>query len=169
MVTVKKNPVLNINDAVLSEIEDNGKFGAQTSRMGPVIGAEQIGAMLTIVKPGRRAFPFHVHHRNEEMFYILEGEGDYRFGEETYRVKSGDLLAAPAGGNDKAHQLVNTGSSDLKYLSFSTMHEPEVAEYPDSGKFLVYSRSKDGTSRTSDVRFIGRKETTLDYYDGELD
>lgn len=164
-----KNPVLNISDAVLSTIGEGTKFGAQACRMGPVIGAEQLGAMLTVVEPGMRAFPFHVHHRNEEMFFILEGTGEYRYGDKIYPVKSGDLIAAPAGGTDKAHQLINTGDQDLKYLSFSTMHEPEVAEYPDSGKFIVYSRTQDGTSTSADIRYLGRKENTLDYYDGELD
>ncbi len=162
-------PVLNICDAELKTIGEGTKFGAQTCRMGPIIGAEQLGAMLTVVKPGMRAFPFHAHHRNEEMFFILDGTGDYRYGDKIHAVKSGDLISAPAGGIETAHQLINTGKTDLRYLSFSTLHEPEVAEYPDSGKFIAYSRTQDGTSSTAEIRYLGRKENTLDYYDGELD
>ena len=35
---------------------------------------------LTAVPPGKRAFPFHNHRVNEEMFFILEGTGEVRIG-----------------------------------------------------------------------------------------
>jgi uncharacterized cupin superfamily protein len=39
-----------------------------------------LGAMFVTVAPGKRAFPFHNHLGNDEMFVILEGEGTFRFG-----------------------------------------------------------------------------------------
>lgn len=160
-------PVLNINDAELMDFASpNQKFKSKLGRMGPALGAEKLGCMLTIVEPGKRAFPFHVHHAIEEMFFILEGEGEYRFGEETHPVKPGDLLSAPCGGPERAHQIVNTGKQTLKYLAFSTMEKMDVVEYPDSGKFLAFS-SDDGSPQTARVRYIGRQETSLGYYDGE--
>lgn len=160
-------PILNIDDAELMDIGSRGgKFKAKLGRMGPVIGAEKLGCMLTIVEPGKRAFPHHVHHAIEEMFYIIEGAGDYRFGEETYPITAGDLIAAPCGGPERAHQIINSGNATLKYLSFSTMEKMDVVEYPDSGKFLAFS-SEDGSPQSARVRFIGRPEMSLGYYDGE--
>lgn len=160
-------PILNIDDAELMDFASpKDKFAAKLGRMGPSIGAEQLGAMLTIVEPGKRSFPFHVHHLNEEMFFIIEGSGEYRFGDETYPIRKGDLLGAPAGGAERAHQIINTGSETLKYLSFSTKHTLDIVEYPDSDKFLAFS-SEDGSMETVRMRYVGRKESTLDYFDGE--
>ena len=91
--------------------------------------------MVTIVPPGKKAFPFHVHHNKHELFVILEGTGVYRFGAETYPIKAGDILAAPAGkGAEMAHQIVNTGTSELKYLGISDQSTTDVMEYPDFGQ-----------------------------------
>ncbi|MBL4644893.1 MAG: cupin [Hyphomicrobiales bacterium] len=162
-----KKPILNIDDARLMPFGQGNKFAASLGQIGKHIGMEKLGCMVTIVEPGKSAFPFHVHHMNEEMFVILEGQGDYRFGEETYPIKAGDVLAAPPGGAERAHQITNTGSTTLKYLGISTKAQPEVVEYPDSDKFAVFSRSTDGSPMTAQLRFIGRTETTLDYWDGE--
>lgn len=160
-------PVLNIDDAPLMDFASpKGKFKAKLGRMGPALGAEKLGAMLTIVEPGKRAFPFHVHHAIEEMFFIIEGSGEYRFGDETYPIRQGDLLAAPTGGPERAHQIVNTGAETLKYLAVSTMNEVDVVVYPDSGKFLAFS-SEDGTPQTARMRHIGREESAVGYFDGE--
>lgn len=162
-------PVLNIDDIDLMDfVSPNGKFEAKLGRMGPALGAEKLGAMLTIVKPGKRAFPFHAHHAIEEMFYIIEGSGEYRFGDKTHPVKKGDLLSAPTGGADRAHQIINTGAELLKYLAFSTMDKVDAVEYPDSDKFLVFA-SEDGSPQTARMRHIGRKDQTADYFDGEDD
>ena len=160
-------PVLNIDDVDLMDFgSPNGKFKAKLGRMGPAIGAEKLGAMLTIVEPGKRAFPFHNHHAIEEMFYVIEGGGEYRFGENSYPIKKGDLLSAPTGGVDRAHQIINTGNETLKYLSFSTMETVDAVEYPDSDKFLVFA-SKDGTPQNARMQRIGRNDQTAGYFDGE--
>lgn len=163
-------PILNIAAADLMDfVSPNGKFQAKIGRMGPAIGAEKLGAMLTVVEPGKRAFPFHVHHAIEEMFYVIEGAGEYRFGEDTYPIKKGDLIAAPTGGPERAHQIVNTGGETLKYLAVSTMGDPDVVEYPDSGKFLVSSQYPEDGSWPARFRTIGRSDQSLDYFDGEDD
>lgn len=168
MAETAMKPVINIADLEPRDFGHGETFSAKLARVAPQIGSAGIGCMLTIVPPGKRAFPFHAHHANDELFFILEGAGEYRFGDETYPVKAMDVVAAPAGGPETAHQLINTGDTDLKYLALSTMKDPEVVEYPDSGKFAAISRF-DWRDPTSDrgVRYIGRKGDTLDYWDGE--
>ncbi|CAK9042073.1 UPF0051 protein slr0074 [Durusdinium trenchii] len=163
---VMKKPVLNINDAEFMDFgSPNGKFQAKLGRLGPAIGAEKLGAMLTVVEPGKRAFPFHAHHAIEELFFIIEGSGEYRFGEETYAVAKGDLLAAPTGGANRAHQIVNTGQETLKYLAVSTMDNLDIVEYPDSDKYLAFA-SEDGSPQTARMRVIGRQDAQVGYFDG---
>jgi hypothetical protein len=42
----------------------------------------------------------------------------------------------------------------------------DVAEYPDSGKFAVTSRFDWATGKGG-IRYIGRPENSLGYWDGE--
>jgi quercetin dioxygenase-like cupin family protein len=41
--------------------------------------------------------PAHVHEREDELFYVLEGEHVYRVGDEEHRVGPGGLVFAPRG------------------------------------------------------------------------
>ena len=77
------------------------------------------------------------------------------------------LCAAPAGGPEHAHQLRNTGTSTLKYVGVSTQVGTEVVEYPDSNKFAVISRFDWNNPEAGGIRYVGRKENSLDYFDGE--
>ena len=53
-------------------------------------------------------------------------------------MKAGDYIVHPPGGPESAHQLINTGSEDLVYLSLAAMGVwPEVCGYPDSNKLGV--------------------------------
>ena len=65
-------------------------------------------------RQGRRAFPFHNHLGNDKMFVFLKGTGTYRYGEAEHSVKAGAVCAAPRGGPDTPHQLINTGNEELK-------------------------------------------------------
>ncbi len=160
-------PVINIADVPLRPTSDaKGHFSAEVGSFGKTIGSTGIGCMLHVVQPGKKAYPFHVHHQIHELFVILEGTGEYRFGPERYPVKAGDVLAAPTGGPEAAHQIINTGTTVMKYLGVSTVVQTEVVEYPDSGKFAVNSRF-DWATGNGGVRHIGRPGNSLDYYDGE--
>jgi uncharacterized cupin superfamily protein len=161
-------PVINIADVPLRDTSHGDGFEAKVGSFGRTIGSTGIGVMLHVVPPGKKAFPFHAHHQTHELFVILEGEGTYRFGAETYPIKANDVVAAPTGGAEVAHQIVNTGTVPLKYLGISANPGGvgDVVEYPDSGKFAVSSRYDRATGK-SGLRYIGRQETTLDYWDGE--
>lgn len=167
-------PVINIADLeiqpVAPERAPKGKnaglydrrFGAIASR----IGAQKLGYNLTVVAPGKRNCPFHNHHLEEEMFFILEGEGELRYGSERYPLKPGDIIACPTGGPDTAHQIINTGTTEMRYLAVSTMAEIEICDYPDSGKFGVYEENPPG-KEGGRSRFLSRMNQSLDYWDGE--
>jgi uncharacterized cupin superfamily protein len=46
-------------------------FEARLGDIGRRLGAQKLGYNLTVVPPGKRAFPFHNHHINEEMFVVV--------------------------------------------------------------------------------------------------
>ncbi len=163
-------PVINVKDAPLRTIGHGDTFAAQVGRIGPVIGAKKLGCQLHVVPAGKKAFPRHAHHANEEMFYIISGEGEYRIGDDIYHVSAGDVISAPSGDASTAHQIRNTGTAELRYLGFSTRIDPEVVEYPDSGKFAVASMvPEDKGLPGARVSYIGRfsEMNAVDYWEGE--
>ncbi|MGL6291176.1 MAG: cupin domain-containing protein, partial [Silanimonas sp.] len=97
-------PVINL-DALTPRLITNppdecpDKYrGAMVAPISPRIGAQKLGYNLTIVPPGKAAFPAHNHYGNEEMFLVLEGEGELRVGDARYPLRAGDVVACPVGG-----------------------------------------------------------------------
>jgi uncharacterized cupin superfamily protein len=144
------------------------RFDVRMGMIAPKVGAQKLGYNITEVPPGKRAFPFHHHRVNEEMFFILEGSGEVRIGSETYPIRTGDFIACPPGGADLAHQIINSGATTLRYLAVSTKLSPEIAEYPDSGKFGVMAELPPGADgKPQTFRFVNRAGNQVDYWDGE--
>jgi uncharacterized cupin superfamily protein len=97
------------------------------------------------------------------MFVILEGQGTLRVAGEEIAIAAGDVIGIPPG-PEYPHQIVNTSDAPLKYLSISTQEHPEVCEYPDSGKYGVFTGA-DGP--LVQRRRLHRADSALDYWDGE--
>ena len=162
--------IMNIEDVQYQPWEHGERFQARLGAVGAMVGAKKLGYNVTVVAPGKRAFPFHNHRVNEEMFFILEGKGQIRIGEDIHPVKAGDFICCPPGGRDMAHQLINTSQSEeLKFLAVSTRQSPEIAEYPDSDKVGVLGEFPGGESGKPEVmRFIIRDQADMeDYWAGE--
>ncbi|SMF24281.1 Uncharacterized conserved protein, cupin superfamily [Alteromonadaceae bacterium Bs31] len=156
-------PVINLSDLNDFEIHENGPFRSKHAGISELIGAKRLGYSLTMVPPGHKVCPFHNHRINEEMFFILEGKGILRFGSEEYPLKKHDVVACPPGGPEVAHQIINTGESDIIYLSLATKEPVEVVEYPDSNKVL----SVVGEEGAREFSLISRREDEVDYFHGE--
>jgi uncharacterized cupin superfamily protein len=150
------------------DLEHGDAFEASFAPVGPVVGSVNLACNVTSVPPGKRAFPFHNHHVIEELFFILDGEGILRFCDREDPVRSGDFIACPAGGPEVAHQLINTGSTALRYLALSTEAGADVVQYPDSGKFGVVAGRTPGMM-PSESPFAGfyEEDRKLGYWDGE--
>ncbi|MCA9647072.1 MAG: cupin domain-containing protein [Polyangiaceae bacterium] len=157
-------PVINLDEVELEAVEPTGDFAQSYGLVSERIGAKKLGYNLTVVPPGKRACPFHNHHVNEEMFLILEGEGTLRFGDQEYPLKAHDIIACPPGKRDVAHQIINSGSAPLRYLSLSTMDRTEVCEYPDSDKVGVFV----GEWGNMALRKLFKASQDVDYNDGEV-
>jgi len=138
------------------------RFDAAFAQLGGPLGLTTLGVNVTAVPPGKSAFPFHSHRANDELFLVLAGRGELRLGDQRHAVKAGDLIGCPAGDASTAHQLVNTGDAELRYLAVSSELDPEVCEYPDSGKIGVYCGSGD-----TGLRHLSRSADQVDYWLGE--
>ena len=155
--------IINIDDVQLESHQHGDKFAAADAGVATQIGGQLLGYSVTVVPPGKRAWPFHNHHINEEMFFIIEGRGTVRIGPDEFPVRQGDLIACPPGGADTAHQIINTSDAPLRYLSVSTKLPGELVEYPDSGKVMVYA----GPRTAPTYYHRGRPGPMVEYWDGE--
>lgn len=131
--------VLNIDQLELKHTLHGSTFESRSARIGPLLGAKDLGYGYDIVPPGKRSCPFHSHRAEEEMFFIVRGSGTLRYGNETRKIRAGDVICCPTGGPETAHQIVNDSDEELAYLSISTMQPVEICEYPDSNKVGAYA------------------------------
>jgi uncharacterized cupin superfamily protein len=116
---------------------------ARGSRLGSSAGSSELGCALYELDPGGQATPYHMHHGNEELLVVLDGELELRTPEGKRAVSRGAVVgfpARPAG----AHRLRNVSESRARYLLVSTMRMPEVAEQVDTGTILAMTAPGDG-------------------------
>ena len=137
-MNVIESRVANIHDLKLEHFAQGEKFESNSVRIGPLLAAKDLGYSYDVVPPGKSSCPFHSHRAEEEMFFIVQGEGTLRYGNETRRIRAGDVICCPIGGPESAHQIINDSDATLAYLSVSTMMPAEVCEYPDSKKIGAF-------------------------------
>jgi uncharacterized cupin superfamily protein len=154
--------VINIDELKLEHFEKGARFECDAARIGPLLGAKDLGYSYDVVPPGKISCPFHSHRAEEEMFYIVKGHGTLRYGAETRKVRAGDFICCPTGGPETAHQLVNDSTEELAYISVSTMMPAEVCEYPDSRKIGAF-----GGTAPSRLRHMTQAEANVDYWKDE--
>ena len=153
-------PILNLADTPLEAHGKGENFSAMLGRVGATLGTRQIGCTLVVLEPGKRAWPYHLHHAEEEVFVVLDGEGTLRYDDEEFPLRAGDVVLTPPGPGT-AHQIINTSEREMRYLALSGKRDPEVCYYPDSGKYGAYFGER------REGRFIARGSSSVDYWEGE--
>jgi len=154
--------VRNFNDIEKTAEVRLPLYETLSARLGTGTAAKHLGASIDIVAAGKRSCPYHFHNAQEEMFVILEGDGTLRVADELIPIRAGDVIFIPPG-PEYPHQIINSSEAPLKYLSVGTRHDPEVVEYPDSGKYQAIVRGKEG----GPLLLVQRKANSLDYWDDE--
>jgi uncharacterized cupin superfamily protein len=131
----------------------HGRVDSVWRDFGIAAGSARSGLNLIDVAPSARHAPFHCHGAEEEIFVVLSGTGTLRLGAAEHPVRSGHVIARPAG-TRIAHQLI-AGEQGLTLLAWGTREPNDVVWYPDSRKV--------------NLRGIGIKARLdpLDYWDGE--
>jgi uncharacterized cupin superfamily protein len=147
--------VVNLGELKLEHFEQGSQFECDAVRIGPLLGAKELGYSYDVVPPGKRSCPFHSHRAEEEMFFIVKGEGTLRYGDQTRKIRAGDVICCPTGGPETAHQIINDSEAELAYLSVSTKMPADVCEYPDSKKIGAFGGG---------LRHMTRTQDALDYW-----
>jgi uncharacterized cupin superfamily protein len=155
--------IRNFKDIERTREERAPLYDSLAARLATGTAATKLGISVDTVAPGMRSCPYHFHYAQEEAFIVLSGEGTLRVAGEMVPIKAGDTIFIPPG-PEYPHQIINTSDAPLEYLSISTKDNPEVVEYPDSGKYLA-TASRDG--QPFGFARMHRDKDDLDYWDGE--
>ncbi|MDQ3850464.1 MAG: cupin domain-containing protein [Actinomycetota bacterium] len=153
----------NIFEPHFDEPREHPGFDCRRARIGRQAGAERLGASVWDVPPGRAAYPYHFHHAEEELLFVLGGRPSLRTPDGWRDLEPGETVAFPVGERG-AHQLVNRTEQTVRLLVVSLSGVPEICVYPDSDKIGVYDRSRQGGG----LRELYRRADAVDYYDGEV-
>ena len=159
--------IINIAEIESKTISHGSIYQWSRKKITDRLAGEKLGASVYEIPPGKRAFVYHFHHANEELFFVLTGKGIIRTPEGIKEINGGDCFVAVTG-EEGAHQIINNSDAPLRYLAVSTMNNPEVVEYPDSGKVFVMAGAAPGGDKSQrDVNLIFSKANATDYWDGE--
>jgi uncharacterized cupin superfamily protein len=122
------------------------------------IAGELLAASIYELPPGEKSFPYHIHHANEELLVVLDGEPTLRHRDGERTLSPGDAVVFRRG-PDGAHQIRNDGERPARVLMASTLVVPEIVDYLDSGKA--------GIAGGTVERGMFRRSDTVDYWEGE--
>ncbi|WP_209427959.1 cupin domain-containing protein [Pararhodobacter sp. SW119] len=87
-------------------------FGEHRIRITGAETAGRIGIWEEITTPGAGA-PLHVHHAEDEMFFVLDGRVRFWCGEERFEAGVGATVVLPRG---VPHRFENVGETALRML-----------------------------------------------------
>lgn len=91
-----------------------------TTRMTLKATRESTGGALSLVEAlmaPDTAPPWHVHHHEDEMFYILDGSFLFKCGDELFEAGAGSFVFLPHG---IPHSFKNVGETVAKVLVLAT-------------------------------------------------
>lgn len=115
-------------------------------------GGHPFDLQIRRLPPGASVCPYHQHFAQWELFVVLAGTGTVRTSEARTGVKSGDVFFHPPGA---AHQIINSGNTELEVLIIADNPPMDAGYYPDSDKWYLRPPAK---------LF---RITEADYFDGE--
>jgi len=120
--------------------EDWSGGGGRSKRLprGP-----DLGASVYELNPGNWVV-YHFHHGSEELMVVLRGRPTLRTGGGSRRLDEGDVVHFPTGPAG-AHGVSNETDEPVRFLMASTLHSPEVAEYPDLKQITAQAQTASQT------------------------
>jgi uncharacterized cupin superfamily protein len=142
----------NVYEPTWDAERDDPPYRWRRSRIGRQTGARRLGASLFEIAPGAASFPLHIHYANEEMLVVVAGRPTLDTLDGARELSAGEVVACPAG-RAGAHRLRNETDEPVRVLIVSTMHAPDINEFPETGEFWVrdYIRGTDPPDGALDV------------------
>ena len=156
-VSERPADIVNVRDVEPVERETE-TIGRRTRDLGQAAGSSRTGLRWSEVLPGKLGAPPHCHSAEEEIFVVLEGDGELLLWEREdvveHRVRAGSVVARVAG-SGVAHAF-RGGESGLTLLMYGTRDPSDLCFYPRSGKVMFRG-----------LGLVVRLGEPVDYWDGE--
>ena len=137
---------------------DTETIGRRVRFPGREMGSVKTGIRHAEVFPGKLNAPPHCHALEEEIFVVLEGDGELLLWEEDgvaeHPVREGSVVVRPAS-TGVAHAF-RGGAEGMSLLMYGPREPGEVCYYPRSGKVYFIG-----------LELITRVGEQLDYWEGE--
>ncbi len=77
-----------------------------------LVETKKLASSLVSIRPGQKV-PKHVHHDEEQTYYVLRGHGEIELGGEVSPLGPDTFVLIPL---DTDHEVRNTGSEPLEYV-----------------------------------------------------
>ena len=148
---------------VESEPFGRGSVSSEARDLGRAAGSVRTGLNLVSVPAGKLNVPPHCHSAEEELFVVLDGEGELELTPTpsawpdavtgTFPVRAGSTVARPAG--TRVAHCFRAGPAGLTLLSYGTREPNDIAYYPrlEQGQL-----SRDRPDRPAGApRLLGRR------------
>jgi uncharacterized cupin superfamily protein len=117
---------------------EHGDLRCERQRLCSTVGAPRAALSRYRIAPGRRPMPLHVHHDEEEIFFVLAGAGLSWQDDAVHEIGPGDLLVHRA--QAEAHTLVAGPDAPLEVLAFSSGSATGLTTLPRAGVTWTGSR-----------------------------
>ena len=101
---------------LLQKASDGLAFSFVTDRVTTEVNARDTGgqySLMTWVAAPKSGSPPHVHARDDETFYVLEGQLEFVLGHESVTIGPGDFVRVPAG---TRHAFRNNSEAPVEML-----------------------------------------------------
>ncbi len=96
--------------------------------LGDLFGLKNFGVNLTVLQPGAASALHHVHSRQDEFVYVIEGKPTLFLGETRQQLSPGHVVGFPA--NGAAHHLKNETASVVVILEIGDRSPGDQGSYP---------------------------------------
>lgn len=111
------------------------------------------------IPPQKANYPYHYHLKNEEVFYIISGNGILETPDGNKTISAGDIVVSPPL-EKGAHRIINSSQTEmLIYFECDTVSYPDIVYYPNSDKVGIILNDEPNT--------FYNKHTSVNYYEGE--
>jgi len=106
-----------------------------------VRSGDGLGGSIWEFQPGEPEYVYHFHHGSDELLIVLRGEPKLRLREGERTLREGDVVPLPRG-VDGGRAISNPSNAVARVLILSSNADPDVAEYPETGKIGVITDGK---------------------------
>lgn len=110
-------------------------------------------ALVEVLEPEGEEAPLHVHHREDEGFYVLEGELTFEIGEEKIKAGPGSFVFGP---KDVPHRYtVQSGPARLLFVLSPAGFEELIYATSEPARELTLPPQPDGPPDPAEMEQLG--------------